>query len=977
MRKLLILISLLAACLTALAEQAFTKADLRQSMRRVADWQLAHIGASPHGELNWVNATFYLGLTRWAEIAEMENGDTSYFQWLRRLGARNYWQVDQRMYHADDVCIAQTYLDLYAKYGDEAMRIPTVARTEWVMEHPSSGSFDLDYSDASTLERWTWCDALFMAPPVYARLYARTGDKKYIRFMDKEYKETYKHLLDPEEHLFYRDHRYIGQQEANGKKVFWSRGNGWVVGGLVEILRVLPADDKKYRPYYEALFREICQRVLELQQPDGFWRASLLDPASYPSPETSGTGFFLYGFAYGINEGLLYKEEFLPALEKGWKALVSAVEEDGKLGYVQPVGADPKKVARGMTESYGPGAFLLAGSEIYRMAGDELALRNISAERVREIAAMLPERPQGVGVTCKDRAYWNEIAALPEARTLVAEAERSLKEGMPPFVDSLYLHLNKTGVRLPGENMLNARYHHVFRLALAECIENKGRFVPAIRKGIEELCAQKPWSIPAHDRNLNNYYGRDYYVDLVVATAGNSLAQCLYILDDKLPAETRALAQCAFREKIFRPIFRCLEETKPFYWFTITNNWNSVCLAGVTGAALALLPDKEERAYFVAMAEKYHGYGMQGYPDDGYCSEGVGYYNYGFAAYVTLREEVCRATNGRIDFFRTPKFVRLAQYGKNILIQNGVCPAYSDCRIGLAPASFITDYCARALGVETSPARYRFPSMTDNLSLHFIYMFPRPAWPVDMTPEMQQALQETADPLHTSWPMADIYVSRPASGSECRMGVSFKAGHNGESHNHNDVGSYTVAVGKETVGGDMGGPFSYPGDFFDAGAYKYPIKNSWGHPLPVVDGRLQQTGSSARGKILHAAMGQVVDSCLLDLAAAYKVPSLKQLTRQFVYDRAGKGSFTVEDRFAAASPIQFETALTTRAAWKAIGKDMLELTSGDETVRVRIEASAPVHFTSDTIEVNCPPYTRIGIVLDGKARDGYIRLVWM
>ena len=245
MRKLLILISLLAACLTALAEQAFTKADLRQSMRRVADWQLAHIGASPHGELNWVNATFYLGLTRWAEIAEMENGDTSYFQWLRRLGARNYWQVDQRMYHADDVCIAQTYLDLYAKYGDEAMRIPTVARTEWVMEHPSSGSFDLDYADASTLERWTWCDALFMAPPVYARLYARTGDKKYIRFMDKEYKETYKHLFDPEEHLFYRDHRYIGQQEANGEKVFWSRGNGWVVGGLVEILRVLPADDKK------------------------------------------------------------------------------------------------------------------------------------------------------------------------------------------------------------------------------------------------------------------------------------------------------------------------------------------------------------------------------------------------------------------------------------------------------------------------------------------------------------------------------------------------------------------------------------------------------------------------------------------------------------------------------------------------------------------------------------------------------------
>lgn len=126
-------------------------------------------------------------------------------------------------------------------------------------------------------------------------------------------------------------------------------------------------------------------------------------------------------------------------------------------------------------------------------------------------------------------------------------------------------------------------------------------------------------------------------------------------IDDRLPAETKALAMCAFREKVFRPIYRCLEETKPFYWFTVTNNWNSVCLAGVTGAALALLQDKEERAYFVAAAEKYYVYGMKGYSDDGYCSEGVGYYNYGFCSFILLREEICRATKGKIDFFRTPK----------------------------------------------------------------------------------------------------------------------------------------------------------------------------------------------------------------------------------------------------------------------------------------------------------------------------------
>ncbi len=158
-------------------------------------------------------------------------------------------------------------------------------------------------------------------------------------------------------------------KEANGAKVFWGRGNGWVLGGLVELLRELPAKSK-YRPFYQDLFQKLCRRIAPLQNKDGFWHASLLDPASYPSPETSCSGFFVYALAYGINEGLLPKEEFMPVVEKGWQALVSAVGEDGKLGYVQPIGADPKKVTPDMTEVYGPGAFLMAGTEVYRMAQD-------------------------------------------------------------------------------------------------------------------------------------------------------------------------------------------------------------------------------------------------------------------------------------------------------------------------------------------------------------------------------------------------------------------------------------------------------------------------------------------------------------------------------------------------------------------------------------------------------------------------------
>lgn len=367
MKKLLLTLALCMGYLCTTNAQVPTKTEVQQSMKRVADWQIAHMKEVRHGDLNWVNATFYLGLFHWAAIAEQDNQDDSYFKWLTRLGNRNYWQVDQRMYHADDVCIAQTYLHMYDKYKQKKMIVPTLARTEWVIDHPSNGTFQLNYSDPTTLEHWTWCDALFMAPPVYLHLYNITGDKKFIRFMDKEYKATYDFLYNKEENLFFRDHHYFDKKEANGTKVFWGRGNGWVLGGLVEMLRMFP-EKSKYRPFYQDLFQKLCIRVAGLQNSDGFWHASLLDPASYPSPETSCSGFFVYALAYGVNEGLLPKDKFQPIVEKGWKALLTTVEEDGKLGYVQPIGADPKKVTREMTEVYGPGAFLLAGTEIYRMA---------------------------------------------------------------------------------------------------------------------------------------------------------------------------------------------------------------------------------------------------------------------------------------------------------------------------------------------------------------------------------------------------------------------------------------------------------------------------------------------------------------------------------------------------------------------------------------------------------------------------------
>ena len=339
--------------------------DIMKVMSAMADWQIDNFASVPHHQLDWTNGALYTGMMEFAKISP----DGKYIDWLRRIGRSYGWQPHRNMYHADDIAVSQMYLEMYRqKKTDRDSHLilaPTQARLDYVISHPSQGNLLLDYSDPQTTERWSWCDALFMAPPVYAKLSAITGDGKYLEFMDREYKATYDFLYDKGEHLFYRDHRYFPGKvlEANGQKVFWGRGNGWVMGGLVSLLKELPVNSV-YRPFYESLFTEMAEKVASCQDKEGFWHASMLDHQSFPNPETSSSSFFCYALAYGVNAGLLDKEIYLPIVNKAWQALVSAVHADGKLGWVQPVGQDPKVVTSDMTEVYGVGAFLLAGTEM-------------------------------------------------------------------------------------------------------------------------------------------------------------------------------------------------------------------------------------------------------------------------------------------------------------------------------------------------------------------------------------------------------------------------------------------------------------------------------------------------------------------------------------------------------------------------------------------------------------------------------------
>ena len=338
------------------------KKEVIQIMEKVADWQIENFNKKKDHDLEWTNATFYAGIMELASVS----GNEKYFNWLLGIGQKYGWQPYTKMYMADDIAVSQMYLDMYRRFGDKRMLNPTMARTEWVVAHPSVNSLCLNYARYETMERWSWCDALFMAPPVYAKMYSITKDSKYLIFMDSEFKATYDFLYDKKEKLFFRDCNFFYRKEANGEKIFWGRGNGWVLGGLSKILEELP-EDCNFREFYIELFAEMSERIAGLQDENGYWHASLLDSQTYLNPETSSSGFFVYALAYGINSGLLDKEKYLPCVLKGWEALVTAVYPDGKLGWVQPAGEDPRQTTKEMTDVFGVGAFLLAGSEIYEL----------------------------------------------------------------------------------------------------------------------------------------------------------------------------------------------------------------------------------------------------------------------------------------------------------------------------------------------------------------------------------------------------------------------------------------------------------------------------------------------------------------------------------------------------------------------------------------------------------------------------------
>lgn len=408
-------------------DEGLDRAAVEARVKSVADWILAH--PSGRDTRHWVIAPLYDGLLRSA----FATGEPRYIAEVVELGRQSGWMPGPRRYHADDHAVGHAWLDIYFMDTSREDRLePFVKRFEEIFAQPRLE--ELDYRDKERFagvdvsDRWTWCDALYMAPPTLARLHAATGDDRYLDFLEREFRFTYDRLYDAEEQLFYRDTRFLDQRTGNGKKIFWSRGNGWVYGGLALTLERFP-ESHAFRPFLENLFMEMTSGIIKAQQEDGLWRPSLRDPEQIAVGETSGSGFFAFGLAWGINNGYLDRETYMPHLEAAWNGLLTRIEKSGRVGYVQGIGSAPDTLTANDTEDYGVGAVLLAGAELMktldpdakgknrqRMFRKAEAILSKRAATPRAYARLVPERKD-------DLAWENDLVAFRVYGPALAESQ--------------------------------------------------------------------------------------------------------------------------------------------------------------------------------------------------------------------------------------------------------------------------------------------------------------------------------------------------------------------------------------------------------------------------------------------------------------------------------------------------------------------------------------------------------------------------
>lgn len=559
---------------------------------------------------------------------------------------------------------------------------------------------------------------------------------------------------------------------------------------------------------------------------------------------------------------------------------------------------------------------------------------------------------------CDDPAW-----RTPELATAIAPVLRraqALVSAPPPAWDAqAYTEFSRSGRREAGERMLLARQTAMGLWTLAECHEGQGRYLAPLTALLDDLARQPSWTLPAHDKDLGNLAGR-HTVDLNVCEFGHDLAWALRLLGARLPASTRDAVSQALEARMFRPLRSALEDQRAgrplraHWWLDSPTNWNAVCVGGVTGTALTLAhPDAG--LWRLRAPELVRAY-LRSVRADGYSDEGPSYWNYGFGQYLRLRETLLQA--GGVDIAADPVALALARYPARITMGGGLAALFGDARPGAGPHPVVQAHADAVLG-RTEAASYRRTARAQvagtrlNEAVWRLWGLPQPA-----TREPAAAYEPC-----TLFADSGVAVFRPLEADAADgMAVSLRLG-GSQAHAHDDAGSWAITVGPVYLAGDLGAP-TYTADTFGPKRRENRLINSWGHPVPVVDGQLQQDATRVRATWTQAPCGMGTgtgdaERAGIDLRPVYAVDGLQRLERRFDYRRRPEARLVISDHLATARPGHLESTWVSSTT-PTMEDRSFRLGLDGRMLRVQVSASAPFELKHERVVADSGnPFSRV------------------
>ena len=572
---------------------------------------------------------------------------------------------------------------------------------------------------------------------------------------------------------------------------------------------------------------------------------------------------------------------------------------------------------------------------------------------------------------CQDQKFWQSVKSHAQYQALMKRADEMLADEIVSPLP-LYLECSQTGNRVNYERRY-FKFRHFGPLIAAYCTTGDAKYLKNIEARLRLLLSLPTWVLPAHDRSLQGYRGESVVVDLFSANLGSELATTLFILEPVLDKKLAADVRKAVFHHVITPIEEAVEgKCSPdrFWWLNGSNNWNPVCKRGVISAILKIGMEKERIDKILKLFFDNFGTYMASFGDEGYCDEGLAYWGGSCGEYLII-SALLKQYDGRDVLSSEPRMLKAVMYPENIMMAPGFYPAYTDCSIDAKPGMYTLQLRDIMLG--------RRKGFSDDIKFgdSVVEMCMRLYYPVDNTP-----VEVKNDEPFSKFTDAGAFVMRQMPGSP--LSVSFKGGHNRESHNHNDVGTYIVAVDGVPLVLDPGGEI-YSARTFSPRRYESKLLSSYGHSVPVISGQLQtnMSGKPTENPPKNETPVELICGVLLkhdfsadygmakfDISRVYNhIPEVKKLERTFIFDRKNGGSFSVSDEAGFSKATDFEGAVITLGEVKELGDNKYLISWNGKTHSVKdnradeikvlnwknrqllleVRSSVPYKFSIDTI----------------------------